>query len=644
MKIFLEGDQLKASEWIAWAMHRLRLLKVQTKRANRQARSMTYKITDDITIALEKVLNGYDIRITAQPGGFIIICYVGEDTGDFSSKRFYDDTGREIARDEVGYTGTLPTTPPGWVLQDDGMYGPDAAGLDPVDPWNNTYAWVPPGGLGVPSNGSGIASKKQAGKVGRYILNGAIEDETFIAIDWRVVYEAVDYTYHFVKAVDSLTYAPYSIYGPRPYFTKYLGDKVITMIVPWSGYSSTLNWDPYAGEGFLDVIPKVQKIWQVNADGTRTGTDVVDYADTNDAVISAAGYKDEDNLNVRVLRAKTNTWLGSLMAEPVRAEVYDVTAGTRTDGEAFHRCADPANENCFFWDSDVSSGTSTISDDAIIPYSTDSSGKMTYVRVQKSGDFESMRTSLYCAGTLVTDSGWESVTKTEDAVYGPLLIRNTRHRIIQAYSEQGFNVVLYSKTTYDSHTESLIPYKIYVSSVGDYCQVKKTMIRSLTTYHVAVNGVITDLGYSNYRREYRLTVPRVAYAGPSIPAVYAHIVSAPWVDAGYDDLGNMLSEDNQCVMRCYPDVANGRLLLDFDVFPVAYRHDLVYDAHDNLTLEFDESVMTYPPSSDAQYANVTDRKWWIFGSNGILVKEITPPQLSSGGHVNRINGLAFMGA
>jgi hypothetical protein len=55
--------------------------------------------------------------------------------------------------------------------------------------------------------------------------------------------------------------------------------------------------------------------------------------------------------------------------------------------------------------------------------------------------------------------------------------------------------------------------------------------------------------------------------------------------------------------------------------------------------------MTYPPSSDAQYADVKDRQWMIFATSGQKIKDIAPPQKpSAGGHVPRINGLAFIGA
>ena len=589
--------------------------------------------------------NGNDfIRITAAGGEFIIVCYVGDDTADYSSKRFYDLSGREIARDEPG----APGSPAGWTLTDDGLYGVDpTAGLDPTDPWNNTYGYDG-GGLGIPKCGSGISAKKQSGKVARYILNSAIEDETFQAFTWQVVsvVPLYDYTYNFVRQIDSLTYAPYSIYGPRPYFTKYLGDSVLTMIVPWASMGSTLAWDAYSSENYRDVIPKVHKIWKVSiADGSRVGTDVEDYGETNDAAISAVGYKEGEEHKVRLLRAKTDTWIGSLMAEPVREEIYSLTAGGMLEGETYHRCSNPASETCYLVDGWIQSGYATIDNDIRVPFAIDTDGAQTYVRIQKDDNFDNINTGVYCNDELIEESGWESVTKEHDGeIYGPILIRNTRYRIIQAHLDSQFKAVAYSKTVYVTHNDELLPYTALNSSVGDYCQVRRTMIQSYTTYHLAVNGVITDLDYSNYKREYRLTIRDVAYVGAPLDQVHGHVVQIPWVDAGYDKDGNPLGEDNTCVMRFDTNSAQGKLFVGFDVFPVEYRHDLVYDANNNLTLDYIEAVAAFPPSSDAIYATVDDRKWMLFKTSGELLKEIQPPQKPSGGHVNRINGVAVLAA
>jgi hypothetical protein len=437
------------------------------------------------------------------------------------------------------------------------------------------------------------------------------------------------------------------------------------MIVPWAGYDNTFTWDALQSDNFRDKLPKVHRIWRVAVkDGVRSYTDITDYGDVippdvseipeSDAVIGATGYREKNAAGdyenkVRLLRAKTTDWLTSPMAEPVREEVYNLTAGSMAVGDDFHRCADPANELCYFYDADTDSGTpntgSTIGNDVRVPHAIDSEGRQTYVRIQKSGAFDSVNTGLYCGDALVEESGWESVTKVHATeVYGPLLIRNTRYRVIHVHADSGFQAVVYSRTKHVSHEDELLPYTIYVGSVGAHCQIRRTMIRSYTTYHIAVNGVVTDLGYSNYRREYRLTVRRVAYSGPPLQAVHGHIVLLPWVDCGYDADGVALDEDNSCVMRCDTNSAKGKLFVGFDVYPVEYRHDLVYDVHNNLTLEFDTGVMIYPPSSDAGYTNVKDRRWMLFGSSGAKIKDITPPQKpDAGGHVNRINGLAFIG-
>lgn len=655
MRPDLVGDTETAGKWIGWAEAKLRQLKRLMQLSGRSILSKYYDIYgQDVRVFVSSRAGQDTIRIEAKEGGAFIVCYVGTTTGDFSSKRFYDLTGREIARDEVGYTGSLPKTPAGWRLTDDGLYGlltsPEP---DPADPWNNAYTYNP-GGLGIPKCGSGISAKRQAGRSARYILNSAIEDETFQAMSWRVTWPgptpaAYDYTYYFVRQIDSLTFAPYSIYGPRPYFTKYLGGKVVTMIVPWAGYEATFTWDAYPSDNFRDLVPKMRNIWQVNIeDGLRTAVAIAAHGNDvgyNQVAIGAAAYKDGDVLKTRIVRPEANIWLSSYMLEPIREEVYDLAAATMTPGTERHRCADPMNKNCYFIDSDTSSGYASIGNDVRVPYSIDASGKQAYVRIQKSGDFESMNTGLYCGDALVEESGWEGVLRLHaDEVIGPLVVRKTRYRIIHVHAEDGYQAVVYSKTVYDSSEHELLPYTAYVASVGAQCQFRKTMIRSRTTYHVAVNGYVTNFGYENYRREYRLTIRKVAYSGPPLSAIHGHFVQIPWVDCGYNANGSMLDEDNSCVMRCDTNAAQGKLLLGFDVFPVKYRHDLAYDAHNNLSLAFDAGVVAFPPSSDARYATVKDRKWMLFGSDGQKIKDITPPQKpNNGGHVNRINGLAFIG-
>lgn len=658
--IILTGDESLAGKYLSWAKNQLAIMKRRMKISGLRSNSKIYVLENEqVRISISSAFLQDRIMIAAEVGEFIIICFVGDTTGDFSSKRFYNDSGQEIARDEVG----SPGSPPGWVLTDDGMYGPSPP-ADP-DPWNITYAYNP-GGLGIPHSGSGISPKKQAGKSVRYILDGPIEDETFEAFTWRVVWggpvpAAYDYTYTFVRQVDSLTYAPYSIYGPRPFFARYVGGQVVTMIVPWAGYDVTFTWDAYQSANFRDKLPKMHKIWKVAlADGARSFADVMDYGDIippgastipeSDAVIGAAAIYDSetDTASVKLLRAKTTDWYADSMAEPIREEMYNLTTGTMTTGNIFHRCDDTLNELCYFYDADTDSGGpdvgSTIGNDVRIPHAIDENGKQTYVRIQKSGFFDAINTGLYCGDTLVEESGWENVIKPHDPErMGPLLIRNTRYRILHAHSDSVFKAVIYSKTKYVSHSDELLDYKVTIG--GDYRQVRKTMIRSYTTYHISVNGLITDLGYSNYRREYRLTGVWDAYTGPAIPAVHGHIVVVPWVDCGYDAAGNLIAEDNSHVTRCDTNAAGGKLFVGFDVFPVKYRHELVYDVHENLTLDYKTSVFMFPPSSDAGYATVKDRKWMLFGTGGMKIKDIPPPQKpNNGGHVNRINGLAFMGA
>jgi len=273
--------------------------------------------------------------------------------------------------------------------------------------------------------------------------------------------------------------------------------------------------------------------------------------------------------------------------------------------------------------------------------------------MEKDAEFEHHNCGLYVADTLIEESGLQPVISLYGdasplvAEYmGPLLIRQTGFKIIHAFHNDRFNVCLYRKTVYIDNSNELLPYTAYRSApINADCQIRKTLIKSVTTFHIVVNGIVYDLGYSCHNREYRLTALSEAYSGPAIDAIHGYLCRYPWLDVGYDAEGNVLEEDNSDITRIFTTSAGNNLMVGFDVFPVAFRHELVYDEHNNLTLDYKEDIHPFPPSSDGIYPQVKGRKWLLFGTDGKMKANITPPQVTEGGvtkNVNRINGLCMI--
>lgn len=642
--IILIGDESLAGKYLSWAKNQLSRMKRSMEISGLRSNSKMFVLENKrVRISISSSFLQDRIMITADSGGFVIVCYVGDTTGDFSSKRFYNEEGNELARDEPGAPGMAP----GWALIDDGLYGLNSFPPDPDNPWNNAYAYDP-GGLGVPACGSGISAKSVAGRSGRYILNGAIEDEAWTAWSWTIT-DALGlnpYVYDFLQPVDSLILAPYAYYGPKPYFTQYLGGKIVTMIVPWDSFGATFLWAAYNThpvESFLDVLPKVTRAWAVDmATGIPTGVSIPDYGDGSDAISAAYPFVEDEIHKVRMVHANTFEFGGyAKEAEPFREEVLRMDTGSVTAGEVHERCPDP---NDFFRDPYASLGS--ISDDVPLIFGISATGKKSYVRIQKTGDFDTVNIGVYCGDALVEESGWLAPIKILSGdTYGPIYIHPVRYRIIQSHQQDGFNAIVYSKTVYVSHASELLDYSTYDLDPANRKLIRRTEVVSSTSYHVGVNGAVTDLGYSNVKREYKLTVSPDAPSFPYPPTVNGGLQDLPWVDAGYDSAGASTGDDNSVVMRCDTSAAGGKLFLGFDVYPLEFRHDLslsVPDAY--LVAEYDTGVFMFPPSSDAGYPDVKDRKWMIFGSDGEKIKDLTPPQKPAGGHVRRINGLAFIGA
>ena len=107
---------------------------------------------------------------------------------------------------------------------------------------------------------------------------------------------------------------------------------------------------------------------------------------------------------------------------------------------------------------------------------------------------------------------------------GPIVVKKTAYTILHAHHDANFDAVLYKKTVMVEVSDELLPYR-QLNILGDQLdpvlgQIKKTCVESLSTYHVAVNGVITDLGYSYVGKENTLTCETVADADGGHPQLW----------------------------------------------------------------------------------------------------------------------------
>lgn len=602
----------------------------------------------------------------------IIVCFEGVDTGDFSKKKYYKLVGGQII--EISSPEAF-----GYHLIDDGKYGLIWAGEEHEDPDDFEYIFKA-GNLNIPHSHSGIPAKNQTGKHARIILNAAIEDGMFIPRTQRVVWGGTlpapyDYTFEFLIQQDSLSYAPYKYYGNKPFISRYNSDQVHLMNVQWAGEDSTLYYDAFLSDNFFDTIPivaRIYKIWQEGNERKKEYVEIEDYSEGEDAIICVAPVSNNPHL-LRIIRAKDWTWFTSAMAEPIREEIYDMnTMALLEEGDAFHRCADPESEECFMVDSWIISGKTyngtgftllsgqqTIADDIKIPYTITEDNQMTYVRMQKDEGFTQHNCGVYVNGELIEESGMQEVItiygdvepKDDPSLLaewkGPLLIRQTAYKFLHVHHDSKFHAALYRKTVYVDHSAELLPYTAWRDTpILAECQVRKTLIRSKTTFHLVVNGIKYDIGHECNNREYRLTVLSEEYSGDPLDNIHGYLMDYPWYDVGYDKDGEKIEgEINREITRIFSTQAAENILIGFDIFPIAFRHDLVYDEHENLTLDYKEDIAAFPPSCDGIYDQVSGRKWLLFGIDGKMISDIKPPQIQDGDSirdVNRINGLCMI--
>jgi len=610
----------------------------------RKISNVQLKAGDKVLVYLNQILKIHveDIRyvpLIRAIGELLIICHVGDTTGSFN-KKYYT---------LINSTLTEINSLIGWTLTDDGKYGLIWDDIIHDDP--NDYNYLVEGtGINVPSVINGIAAKQQTGKQARYLLNTAMEDEMFKPWTYQVVLPgSYDYTYNFLQLEDSLIFAPYRMKS-KPFVSRYVDDGLITIPHQWAGANGTLYLNSYQSDSFIDSIPKTPRIYhslfdegrtykEISGDGASVG--VVNY------------YEDKDHIQ-DIVRADTFLWFTSEMAEPVQKEKYSFTEDIIL-GDEYHRCSDPENNECYFVDGGTISGQtidpvthlitdtglSTIANDIKLIFSACEDGELDYVRSQKDTEMTTFNTGIYCKDTLVEESGWEDVTvlyRNEPPTFAelnrcPVFVRKTCYQILHAHHSEIFDALVYRKTKYVSHNSELLDYMIYRSWVGDYTQVRKTFITSITTFHIYVNGKIYNLPYECNNTEYHLTGLSEVYTGTPLP-ITTYLQALPWCD--------IEDADNCNLTRIFTTDTKKQLLIGFDVFPVAFKNNLTYTLRNEYwgyyTLDaiYDDSEISFPPSSDSTYENTKDRKWLLFNDLGNMEEEITPPAYK------RINGLLLL--
>jgi hypothetical protein len=666
VKIF--GDHQKALLWIGLARKKLKQLKRFMSTADLPLWSRRFEF-EDVSIEISSVYGRDNITIWAvSPGAIYVICHVGSDTGiNGYTKKFYrleDNKLVELSPTVEGSNYGFE----GMSLLDDGKYFLDYDLNTYDDPDSYDYNFNPTGLIA--EDGSGTAILKQSGKSGRFVLNQAFEDEIFQAYVNSV--DGTDRSY--LVPNESLTFRPYKIKG-NPVFNRYTDDSAIYLHsrTTHDPSSLVLRNDLYnagVAEGFGDTLFVINKLYEKQLeDGAKTESDI--NADANGtALFGATRHYTDKRSDQDVGRVKTFQAGGFNFAEPAVKEEY----GAGTEQEVFNRCADGGN-TCYFMRGNTVSGTqkdpygnvldpgfNTIANDVKLPFAF-TEDALTYVRMRKNDDYSRLNTGLYVAGELIEESGWEDVLVfgdgqggVQDAATGkwvaeqngPIVVRKTCYTILHAHHDANFDAVLYKKTVYKGYEQDLLPYRKarVLGSQGQVIngQIKRTMIESEVSYHVAVNGAVTDLidandqPYKHTIKEYTLTAESTNGSGTNI---YTWI-DLPWMDVGYDKNGNLLDENNRQITRVFSTATKENILFAFDVWDAKSKHNLVYDdsnpSYKYLWADYDTGVTAYPPLVDT--FSVEERRWMLFGKNGSF-RGITPPRIN-GIDYQRVNGMLMV--
>lgn len=534
----------------------------------------------------------------------LVLC-LGTSTGLVDGRKYYSldkDTLEEVTESDVS----------DWIFTDDGKYGViwDGVKLDPDD-----YEAVYEGnGIKVFAQPCAIPAKRQVLKSVRYILNSAWEDdEAWLRYIVNVNTGYLTFTHHHLIAQESLIFMPYRRQSLKALCTKYTDNGIVMIPALFSGYDAVVQVDTYAGENFLDVLPRVPKIYRYNWNGIRSETALQDWSDPartgEDITVSAVDLQNYDKLSTYIMQDRCWLFGSSQMVEPSRRTRYDNGNLTvEAAGAESYRSADHVNNEAYYLSDIWSSGLSfsslgiptidfsdiendvrlvqSLSPDTVTGHMTE-----TYVRCKKAGDFSRWQTGVYCHDVLISPFEDEETillyidyssynnpgTGNTFRVYGdntPLRIRRTQYRIIQCYHNKNYHAVLYAKATYKEHADQLLDYyalrnigylgasdlSYLEANYGKYYQVRRTQVKSIVEYFVWVGTISNSVSsgrthkliHNHINREYMFTTdhtPNLSVPGGSSEVRVYLGQQRPWVDVGFDESNNPVQGEDNSVIE-----------------------------------------------------------------------------------------------
>jgi hypothetical protein len=606
----------------------------------------------------------------------LIICHAGTDS-DTYEKKFYNLIGNTLLEMQDGI---------GWNLTDDGKYGPIFNGLYyQDDPTVYNYA-ASGNGLGIPAVRNGIAAKKQSGRMARYILSGVETDSGLI--EHNSEYQTVGGTIP-VNAVGltcSLLWLHYRHHFSRASLCRYIEDGVVCMFDRYDDTGSVeyADFEPYRMM-HRDSVQVINKIFRFGFSGSKDSKDIAKSGGENSYILASA--KDQTGTKQRILRVEVPLVpiinpdffpevTGAYNMAICKIEEYDLDSGAVSVLAEY--CRDLSGTGESYVLSEIIEGflytysypsvdyyptarhDFNLTSDASLISDIREKGKLSYIRVTNNGTsqhygptgpgftenvyrkLDTLNIGVYCADKLIEETGEIETVKIDMPFCSPPFfpILRTNYNILHTHHDAIFDVVVYKRVDYVSHELDGPIYK------DDLARYDRLQVVSKATYWVAVNGVKHKLAPECTYREYMLNTWNDPGETGNQSDVIERVHSFPYVDVGYDRYGADTGEDNGEVSRIFTTATSKRLLLSFDVFPVKFRHQVQEQGtapKKALVPQFvDTASITFPPSLDDDYPDVSDRKWMLFDVAGILQDELTPPQKQGGGHIPRINGLVML--
>lgn len=430
----------------------------------------------EFSVAVKASEFGDRIQITGAQG--FLIAHVGIDTIDYHKKFFNLHSGQEITvkRDSVDITQPDPTIRVrGIRLFDDGRYSIIYTGGEVFDdPASHDYRLTPVGTglLAEPETSSGIDAKLKRGADLRFQLNQAVETEQWFSAIELSVTAPESLIYRSLLFSGSTFWAPFAC-RPRAYgsFYKTSGDDTGLTVAHGKlgadSFGSVITLDTVTSDNFSDSIPTVKRVYFnpiVSPDDPAPP--VRRYVETEGDGALAGIATVPGTSNLLAVRGMEYDYSGATFVNPFTAETYSVDGVTLVvDGEDYHRAATPGNDVWMTSGYHVSgrarysdgsgriltSGYLTIANDLKLPYGVSPRG-LTYLHMQKGGEFKHHRTALVCAGTIIEETCpelEEAITDENSVALTPTLILYADRDLTGTISfENGSDVVWGEGTTF----------------------------------------------------------------------------------------------------------------------------------------------------------------------------------------------------